>query len=265
MSNQFTDKVVIVTAGGRGMGRTVVENFAREGASVMIGARTMSYAEETVARLRAEGLKVSAVQCDVTQRDAVADLVTAAVAEFGALDIVVNCAADIPIAPITALSDADFDTTIDSILRASFWLTKDAIPHLSKARQGGRLIFISSTSGTRTNFAGLSLYGAAKAGLDAFVNAIAIELGPQGITVNTINPGMIASDRLFTKMSVETQRELSSAYPIARVGTPQDIADLTLFLASNKASYITGEHIAIDGGACLSIGDVAARMRKHNP
>lgn len=261
MSQEFAGKTIIVTAGGRGMGRTVVENFARAGANVMIGARTMSYADETVAYLRTEGLSVSAVQCDVTQRQAIANLVDAAAKEFGSLDVVVHCAADIPHGLVDSLSDSDFDTTIDSVLRASFWLAKDAAPHLAKSRTGGRLIFISSICGTRTNFPGLALYGAAKAGLDAFVRAIAIEFGGLGITVNTINPGMIASDRLQASMPEAVQQELSKAYPVARVGTPQDIADLALFLASTRSSYITGENIAIDGGATLSIGDVASRLK----
>lgn len=259
MIQEFAGKTAIVTAGGRGMGRTIVENFARAGANVMIGARTMSYADATVARLRAEGHAVAAVQCDVTQRQAIAHLVDSAVERFGGVDIVVHCAADIPHGLVTALSDSDFDTTIDSVLRASFWLAKDAQPHLAKSG-GGRLIYISSICGSRTSFPGLALYGAAKAGLDAFVRAIAIEFGGYGITVNTINPGMIASDRLQASLPEAAQRELSKTYPIARVGTTQDIADLALFLASTRSSYITGESIAIDGGAALSIGDVASRI-----
>src|SRR5690606_22886185 len=109
-------------------------------------------------------------------------------------------------------------------------LAQEAEPHLAKSAAGGRLIFISSVCGTRTSFPGLSLYGAAKAGLDAFVRALAIEVGGLGITVNTINPGMIASDRLHESMSPETQQAMTRRYPVARVGTTDDIAELAMFL-----------------------------------
>jgi 3-oxoacyl-[acyl-carrier protein] reductase len=251
----LASKVAVVTGGGRGMGKTIAETLAAEGAKVVIGARTLSYGEQTLDEFRDNGYEARVFQADIGRREDCRGLVDFAVAEFGGVDILVHCAADIPHGSIRDLPEEDFHSCIDSILGAAFWLTKDAIPHLEKSG-AGRIIYISSVCGSKTAIPGMAHYGAAKAGLDAFARGAALELGAAGITVNTINPGLIASDRMRERLPTEYEQALCAGFPIARSGTTQEVADLVVFLASPKAGYITGESIVLDGGSTLSTSDI---------
>lgn len=255
MQGQLTDKVAIVTGGGRGMGKTIAETLAAEGAKVVIGARTLSYGEQTLAEFREKGYEARLFQADIGRREDCRGLVDFARSECGGLDILVHCAADIPHGSIRELPEEDFQRCIDSILGAAFWLTKDAIPHL-EISGAGRIIYISSVCGSQTAIPGMAHYGAAKGGLDAFARGAALELGAAGITVNTVNPGLITSDRMRERLPTEYAQALSAGFPIARTGTTQEVADLVAFLASPKAAYITGQSIVLDGGSTLSTSEI---------
>jgi 3-oxoacyl-[acyl-carrier protein] reductase len=254
MPGLLNNKVAVVTGGGRGMGKTVAETLAAEGAKVIIGARTLYYGEQTLAEFQNKGYEARVFQADIGERNDCCDLIDFAVAEFGGIDILVHCAADIPHGRIRDLPEKDFRSCIDSILGAAFWLTRDAIPHLEKSGSG-RIIYISSVCGSKTAISGMAHYGAAKAGLDAFARGAALELGAVGITVNTVNPGLIASDRMREHVTPEFERALTAGFPLARAGTTGEVADLVAFLASGKAGYITGESIFIDGGSSLGQAD----------
>jgi 3-oxoacyl-[acyl-carrier protein] reductase len=255
MQGQLKNKIAVVTGGGRGMGKTIAETLAAEGAKVVIGARTLSYGEQTLVEFQDKGYETRLFQADIAKRDDCRGLIQFAVAQFGGLDILVHCAADIPHGRIRDLPEKDFQSCVDSILGAAFWLTQDAIPHLEKTG-AGRIIYISSVCGAKTAIPGMAHYGAAKAGLDAFARGAALELGSAGITVNTVNPGLIASNRMRERLPTEYEQAISSVFPISRAGTTQEVADLVAFLASPKAAYVTGESIFIDGGSSLGQAEI---------
>jgi 3-oxoacyl-[acyl-carrier protein] reductase len=262
MSRPFEGKVAIVTGAGRGIGRAIAARLAAEGAAVVIATRTARYGEEAVASITANGGKASLFALDVSDRAAMRALVQDAVERHGRLDIAVHAAADIPFASLLELTDDAFDLCLNSVLKSAFWLTQDAAPQM-KRTGGGRLIFISSVAGNRHAVPGLVHYGAAKAALTAFARGAAVELGPLGITVNTVEPGLIASDRMKDMMTEEAAKAISACFPVARVGTPDDVAAAVLSLALPSASWITGTAITVDGGASLTQGDAVRNGLKN--
>ena len=257
----FQNKVAIVTASGRGMGKAIAHNLAACGAKVVICARTMKYGEETQAELEAAGCASSLIQLDVTDRQAVKRLVEHTEATWGRLDILVHCAADIPFGFIENVADDTLDTTFNSILKSSFWLAHDTLPLLKKAVDGGRMVFISSVAGNRMVVPGLVHYGAAKAGLSAMVRGAAIEFAPHNITVNAIEPGLIRTQHMESSLNEAQIKAIASGIPMRRAGTTQDIINAVRFLASHESSYITGTSLVVDGGSTLgSFGQVSDRM-----
>ena len=247
----LTGRVAIVTGAGRGIGKAIATELARRGASAVVATRTESYGEAVVEAIRADGGAASLFSLDVAERQSVQDLVEDTASRYGRIDILVHSAATVPFGLIGQLSDEDFEACQRSIASAAYWLTKYAAPQMiGAAGQGtGRIVFITSVCGTEHVVAGLAHYAMAKNSLEAFTRAAALELGPKGITVNGVSPGLTHSDRLM--MTVEQIGELSKGYPIARAGTPMDIANAVLFLISPQASYITGHTIVVDGGSTL--------------
>jgi 3-oxoacyl-[acyl-carrier protein] reductase len=252
MSDSYAGKVALVTGGGRGMGRAIAEAFAAAGAAVVIGARTRSYGEEAVAAIRQRGGRAALAVADNSDRAAMKAMVETAAEAFGQLDIVVHCAADSAHQPVVDMADDTFDYLVRSNIHSLFWLAKDAAPHLARARDKGRLIYISSGSANRNYIPGLICYAATKAFMNAFARGLAMEFGKLGILVNVVEPGMIASDRLLATISEEAAAAMASAFPVPRVGTPEEVAAAVLFLASNAAGYITGSSLLVDGGASMA-------------
>lgn len=266
MTDVFTGKVAIVTGGGRGLGKDIVWALARQGATVVIAARTMSHAEQTLRELSAAGHQACVFNVDVTCRESLRSLVTDTVARYGRLDIVVHNAADIPFSAIDKLTEDKLETCLSSVLKASFWLTQDAAPHLAQSGEG-RLIFISSTCGPRFAMPGLVHYGTAKAGLNAFIAGAALELAGQGITVNGVEPGTTVTERLEKTLTLQQRQSIASRIPVPRLGTGEDIANAVCFLAASTATYITGQTIVVDGGKSkmnpLNIADLIAANKHH--
>lgn len=259
-------KVAIVTGGGRGIGKAIALALAAQGASVVIATRTASYGEAVVAGIKASGGNASLFALDVGERDSVKALIDDTAARYGRIDILVHAAATIPFGLIEQLDDDDLDRCLRSINYAAFWLTKYAAPHLARAREhgGGRIVFISSTCGPQNVLPGLAHYAMAKNGLEAFVRGAALELGRRGITVNAINPGLIASDNMKESMTEAQAAEMAKAFPIARVGQPEDIANAVMFLVSPAASYVSGHSLVVDGAACLvPAHGVSAILSEH--
>lgn len=261
MDVHLDNRVAVITGAGRGMGKAIARALAASGARVVLGARTMSHGEQTLAEFQAAGYTVALQQCDVSRQEDCVNLVQFAVSKFGGLDILVHCAADIPHGVIRKLPDEDFERSMHSVLFAGFWLARAAIPQLVQSGQG-RMVFISSVAGSKTTIPGMAHYGAAKAGLDALARGLAAELGAEGVTVNTINPGLISSDRMLANLAPEHQRAVSATIPIARPGTMEEVADLVVYLASSKGAYITGESVVIDGGSSLGSSDVSSRVKE---
>jgi 3-oxoacyl-[acyl-carrier protein] reductase len=265
MNQSFAGKVVIVTGAGRGIGRSIAEAFAAAGAKVVIATRTSRYGEEAVNAIRAAGGIASLFQIDVNDKAQVTELVDDAVNRYGGIDIVVHSAADIPHGSVMEISDEVIDLGISSIIKASFWLTRAAVPYLKRVRNGGRLIFISSICGPKTVLPGRVAYGVAKAGLDAFIRGAALELAGENITVNGVEPGLIASARVKASMDEASLAGFAGKLPVPRPGKPEEVAHTVLFLASEHSAYITGTSIVVDGGATLStVNGISRHLVDHS-
>jgi 3-oxoacyl-[acyl-carrier protein] reductase len=252
MTDEFIGKIAIVTGGGRGMGRAIVRELAYRGATVVVANRTASFAENTVAELLQEGLKASLyVGLELAQASSCRDLVETTVRRYGRLDILVLCAADATLGSIMDMDDPAFDNMVRCNFYSAFWFTKAAIPHLA-ATKAGRVIYISSCSGNRVTTPAVVPYGASKAAVNALAWGAAHAYGALGITFNTIDPGLITSDRMLASLSKEQVTKISAGFPVARAGTPEEIARAVAFLATPGSSYITGQQLAVDGGASLA-------------
>lgn len=261
----LSPQVAIVTASGRGMGKAIAKRLAGAGARVVICARTLSYGEQTVKELSAAGHDARLFGLDVTDHQAIVNLMAFTQKEFGRIDIVVHCAADIPFASLSQITDVELDRTFTSIVKSSFWLLQAAAP-VMKSASGGAFVFISSTAGNQYVIPGLVHYGAAKSALNAIVRGAAIELARDGIRVNGIEPGLIASDRMKESMPPEVAQLLAGQLPIPRAGTPEEIAGLVHYLVSADAAYINGANIVMDGGSSLpNPVDIGRILREHNP
>ncbi len=252
--SEFQDVRVVVTGAGRGLGRGIAETFARAGARVMLGARTFAPAEEAVAAIRAAGGVARAVECDVTRHADCTALIAATVEAYGGLDVLIHCAADIPHGGLGSVSDEKLETGLASIAKAAWWLLDAARPHMARAPGGGRFIAIGSVNGTVSVVPGMTAYGMAKAALLAFVRGAAIDVVGDGITVNAIQPGLIATDNARRVLGEEGLAAYGATVPAGRAGTPADIAHACLFFASPAAGYVTGASLVMDGGASLAPG-----------
>jgi len=244
------DRVAIVTGATSGIGAATAKIFRLHGARVLAVGRD----EAALARLADPHRHTVTCAADVTADDAPARIVEAALAEFGNVDILVSSAGIIAMGTLEQTSDEDWDRMLDVNLRAPFRLMRAAAPHL--ARRKGAVVNVSSVAGPRV-FPGLLSYCVSKAGLDQLTRCAAIELAPQGVRVNAVCPGVVVTDlHLRTGMSrekydafLEHSRE---THPMGRTGTAEEIAELILFLASERSGWITGETMAIDGGRHLT-------------
>ena len=248
----FNGKTVLVTGGGRGVGRGVGLAFAAAGANVMLGARTIGYGEEVKARINEAGGRAECYSADIAQHADCRALVDATVQAFGGVDIIVHAAADIPHGGLGHVDDDRLEAGFASIAKAAWWLLDAARVPLGNARDGGRFIAIGSINGTYNVVPNMTAYGMAKAALDAFIRASAGDVVGEGITVNAINPGLIASDRAKDVLGEDGLAAYGSTVPVGRAGTPDDIAHACLFLASARSDYITGTTIKMDGGSTVA-------------
>ena len=248
----FSGKTVVVTGGGRGVGRGVGIAFAAAGANVMLGARTIAYGEEVKAEIVAADGIAACFAADIAQHGDCRALVEAAVSAFGGIDIIVHAAADIPHGGLGHVDDERLEAGFASIAKAAWWLLDAGRRHLAKATDGGRFIAIGSINGTFNVVPNMTAYGMAKAALDAFVRAAAGDVVSERITVNAINPGLIASDRAKDVLGEDGLAAYGATVPVGRAGTPDDIAHACLFLASAKSDYITGTSIKMDGGSTVA-------------
>ncbi len=249
---RLQDRVAIVTGAGRGIGREIARAFARAGAQVVVATRTAAPGEKTVRLIEEEGGRATLVAVDLSERDAAVSLVEGVAAAFGRIDIVVHNAGVFPFVTVDEISDEDLESTLNVNLKAAFWLTKAAAPMLRKA-PSPRLLFTSSLSGARFSAPTMVHYGASKAGLNGFIMGAAVEYAPDGITVNGVEPGAILTDAFKQAASPEQQKAAADGTPLGRLGKPEDIANAMLFLASDEASYITGQTIVVDGGLSVRV------------
>ncbi len=244
--HDFQDKVALVTGGSRGIGRAIAVELARRGASVVLSyAGNEAAATETVQAITAAGGKAKAVRFDVADTAACAQAVEAIVKEQGRIDVLVNNAGVAIDGLIMRFKDEDWDKTLDTNLRGAFALMRAVSRPMMKQRSGA-IVNVSSVVGETGN-GGQSAYAASKAGLLGLTKAVAKELASRNIRVNAVTPGFISTD-MTAGIPEELKGKMLEQVPLARLGAPEEIAKAVAFLASDAASYITGETLKVNGG-----------------
>lgn len=245
----FTGKVALVTGGSRGIGRAICVELARLGANVALCyAGNAQSAEETVSACEAFGVKALAVQCDVSDAQAVAGLVDAAIKEFGRIDILVNNAGITRDGLLMTMREENFDAVLDTNLKGAFLCMKAVTRPMMKQRYG-RIVNLSSVVGLHGN-AGQVNYAASKAGVIGMTKSAAKELATRGITVNAVAPGFIDTD-MTAALPENARMGLLSTIPAGRLGAAEEVAKVVAFLASDEAAYVTGQVLAVDGGMSM--------------
>lgn len=245
MTEGLKDKTAIVTGGSRGIGAAIARRFAASGARVVIGYRTD---REAAARIEQEiaqsGGVCVAAQGDVSEHAGIDAVVGAAVQRFGGIDVLVNCAAIAPYRPLGGMDAAFVRSILDANVVGLVMMTQAVLPHLCSP--GGRIINIASALAYRPIPAS-SVYSASKAAVITLTHAFAKELGPKGITVNAVAPGVIRTD-MTAAILAERGEQILAMTPLARFGEPDDISGIVTFLASPEAGWITGRTLLADGG-----------------
>ncbi|MEU4581327.1 glucose 1-dehydrogenase [Kitasatospora aureofaciens] len=239
-------KAAVVTGGSRGIGRAIVERLAREGADVVLGyANDRAAAEAVVGAVAAAGGRAWAVRADLGESGAAEQLMAAAEERLGGLDILVNNAAkSFTPTPLADLDDAAFDAVLSVNTRAVFATVRYAARRM---RDGGRIVNISSVNTARA-VPGIGAYAASKGAVEQLTAVAAAELGPRGITVNTVSPGATDTDLLRGTNPPEALERVAGLTPLRRLGQPEDIADVVAFLAGPDARWITGQNLRATGG-----------------
>lgn len=252
---EFTGRVALVTGGALGIGQGIVRGFAAEGAGVAIADVDRAAAEALAAELRAGGARAVATIGDVAVAADAARMVEETVAALGRLDVLVNNAGIQPMGwygRIEDLPDAAWDRIIGVNLTGAFHMSKHAIPRI-RAAGGGAIVNIASVQGLQS-MPGVPAYAASKGGMLSLTRNMALDYAPEGIRVTAICPGTIDSEMVRTSARAEggdieaNLRRYGAFHPVGRIGRPEDIANAVLFLASEKASFITGEYLCVDGG-----------------
>lgn len=243
-------KVAVVTGASRGIGRAIAEDLAANGASVVVNYNaSAAAAEEVVAGIVANGGQATAVPADVSDFQAAQELIKTAIATYGHLDILVNNAGTTRDTLLMMMKEEQWDTVLDTNLKSVFNCCKAAVRPMVRRKQGGRIINISSVVGL-VGQAGQSNYAASKAGVIGFTKSLAKEIGSRQITVNAIAPGFFLT-ALTDVLSDEMKEKSLEFIPLGRWGELQEVGYLVSFLASDKAAYITGQVINVDGGIAM--------------
>ena len=250
MSQRFTNRVALVFGASLGIGRAIVEGFAREGGAVMIADVLDEPGHELAGQLE----RAAFVHADVSKEEDTRAAVAATLSRWGAVDILVQNAGIYPMHLIEDITSEEWDHVLGVNLKGCFLAAKAALPPM-RDRGYGRMVFTSSITGPRVTAPGHGHYSASKAGILGFVRAAALEFARYGITVNAVEPGNIMSDGIETSRTASYIENMRQAIPLDRLGEGSDVANGVMFLASEQSSFITGTSIIIDGGQIIPEGN----------
>lgn len=253
----LSSKVAIVTGGAMGIGFGIAYRLAEAGAAVVIADLKEPAAKESAAQLTAKGWRAIGVAADVSSSEQAAGIVEAAVGRYGAVDILVNNAGIYPTIPVMEMQPKDFEHILSVNLEGAFLCTKAVAQKMIEQGRGGKIINITSIDALHPSMVGLATYDASKHGLWGFTKSVALELAPHKIWVNAIAPGAIntpgtgAGDPANAQLE-EMLKPFVAKIPMHRIGQPDDIGKVAVFLASDLSSYMTGSQIVVDGGVLLT-------------
>lgn len=250
-------KTTIVTGGAMGIGFGIAYRLAEAGANVVIADLNGGVGNTAVQGLNDEGFKAAFIKTDVADERQVRDATDFAVSKYGGIDILVNNAGIYPVIPVIQMTPADFEKILAVNLKSVFLFTKSAAEVMIRQGRGGKIINITSVDALHPSSVGLAVYDASKHGLWGFTKNTALELAPHNIQVNAIAPGGIATPGTGAGKPVTPEMEtilkkFLEKIPMKRMGDPDDIGKVALFLASDLASYMTGSQVVVDGGVLLS-------------
>ena len=243
------DKVAIVTGGGRGIGKAITKRFVAAGAKVVIASRKAENLQATAEEFASLPGKVIPIACHVGQKEALENLVKQTIERCGSVDILVNnSATNIGQGPALEVTDEMLDKMVEINIKAALRLIRLVVPQMIESKRGGSIINIASIAGLRPQPGGL-LYSFTKAGLIMMTRSWAQEFGPHNVRVNAIAPGLIQTDFSEYLWKDESRRhQYEKATPLHRIGQPEELAGMALYLASDEGSFVTGQVFAVDGG-----------------
>jgi 3-oxoacyl-[acyl-carrier protein] reductase len=246
----LTGKVAIVSGSQRGIGLGIVTELAHAGAQVIISGIVDQAGEIAAEVLRLQGLNVNYRHMNTSDEVEVTDVIDSIVRKFGRIDIAVANAAIYPNTLIADIATTEWDSVVAVNLRGPFLLSRACLPHF-QAQRNGRVVFLSSITGPRVSSPGYAHYATTKAGVLGFMRTASLEWAPWNITLNAVEPGNILTEGVLEHQPQSFVDAQKAAIPLHRLGTPQDVAHAVRFLASDEASFITGQSIVVDGGQTL--------------
>jgi 3-oxoacyl-[acyl-carrier protein] reductase len=245
---RLKDEIAFITGSARGIGREIAEVFAREGALVIISDINAEASQKTAEEIQAKGLKADFFPCNVTKLADVEEAVDKILDKHGRIDILVNNAGITRDNLFLRMKEEDWDAVLSVNLKGTFNSSKAVCKAMLKARKG-KIISIASVIGVMGN-AGQANYAASKGGVIALTKSLAREFASRNITVNAVAPGYIKTD-MTDKLSEDVRNKILEAVPLGRMGSPTDVANVCLFLASKEADYVTGQTLLVDGGMVM--------------
>lgn len=252
MYQDLVGKVALVTGANAGIGKAAALLFARRGAHVAVAARRATELEEVVREIEAAGGTAVAFPTDISREADVEALVTSAVGRFGRIDAAFNNAGVMgQFAAIDQHSAEAFDQVVGTNLRGTWLCCKAELAQFARQGTGGAIVNTSSWL-SQGAIQGSTLYTMSKAGMDGMVRALAIEAGAKGVRINNVNPGVIDTDMLRQNTDDESRKPFLAHTPLGRVGTPEEVADMAVWLCSDLSRFVTGQSILIDGGYAIA-------------